>query len=154
MEPLRGRVQRVQKVQRVQRVVVSPMGPLCGPGSKGSEGSACPWQAGSKGVVSPSAMSIKTALRDFPPDTVILSPGEESRYMPYLSQSVINTGRRAGLWIGAVKKCLIISSQPLFRFVYRFKKLQKMTVSCSPHCHLERGCMSIRKQRYLALLRL
>ena len=25
------------------------MGPLCGPGSKGSEGSACPWQAGSKG---------------------------------------------------------------------------------------------------------
>ena len=25
------------------------MGPLCGPGSKGSEGSACLWQAGSKG---------------------------------------------------------------------------------------------------------
>ncbi len=27
------------------------MGPLCGPGSKGSEGSACLWQAGSKGKV-------------------------------------------------------------------------------------------------------
>ncbi len=44
-----------------------------GPGSKGSEGSACLWQAGSKGMVSPSAMSIKTALRDFPLRTVILS---------------------------------------------------------------------------------
>ena len=43
-----------------------------GPGSKGSEGSACLWQAGSKGMVSPSAMSIKTALRDFPLRTVIL----------------------------------------------------------------------------------
>ena len=27
------------------------MGPLCGPGSEGSEGSACLWQAGSKGKV-------------------------------------------------------------------------------------------------------
>ena len=53
-----------------------------------------------------------------------------------------------------MKKCLIISSQPLFRFVYRFRKLPKMTVSCSPHCHLERSCMSICRQKYLALLRL
>ena len=53
-----------------------------------------------------------------------------------------------------MKKCLIISSQPLFRFVYRFRRLPKMTVSCSPHCHLERSCMSIWEQRYLALLRL
>ena len=29
---------------------------------------------GSEGVVSPSAMNIKSGLRDFPPGTVILSP--------------------------------------------------------------------------------
>ena len=55
---------------------------------------------------------------------------------------------------GAVKKCLNISSQPLFHFGYRLRKLPKITVSCSPHCHLERSCMSIWEQRYLALLRL
>jgi len=37
------------------------MGPLRGPGSEGSEGSACPWQAGSKGVVAARAANIKRA---------------------------------------------------------------------------------------------
>ena len=42
-----------------------PRGPLRGPGSKGSEGSACLWQAGSKGGgIALWAMSIKSALRD------------------------------------------------------------------------------------------
>ena len=30
----------------------------------------------------------------FPPDTVILSPGEESRYLPIVSHGRVNTGRR------------------------------------------------------------
>ena len=42
------------------------MGPLRGPGSEGSEGSACLWQAGSKGGGLPlGAMLIKSALRDW-----------------------------------------------------------------------------------------
>ena len=42
-----------------------PRGPLRGPGSKGSEGSACLWQAGSKGGgIALWAMNIKSALRD------------------------------------------------------------------------------------------
>ena len=42
-----------------------PRGPLRGPGSKGSEDSACLWQAGSKGGgIALWAMSIKSALRD------------------------------------------------------------------------------------------
>ena len=42
-----------------------PMGPQSGPGSEGSEGSACLWQAGSKGGgIALWAMSIKSALRD------------------------------------------------------------------------------------------
>ena len=43
-----------------------PRGPLRGPGSKGSEGSACLWQAGSEGGgIALWAMSIKSALRDW-----------------------------------------------------------------------------------------
>ena len=39
---------------------MAPKGPLRGPGSEGSKGSK-----GSEGVVSPSAMSMKSALRDW-----------------------------------------------------------------------------------------
>ena len=61
-----SRVQKVQRVQRVQRVVVSPL----------------------------RAMNIKSVLRAFPPDTVILSGSEESWYMPHMRQMAVNTGRR------------------------------------------------------------
>jgi hypothetical protein len=41
-------------------------------------------------------MNIKSALRAFPPDTVILSASEESWYMPFMRQMAVNTGRREG----------------------------------------------------------
>ena len=62
------------------------MGPLRGPGSEGSwtrplgvkvqkvqKVLPAPGRQVQRVVVSPAAMSIKTALRDFPPGTVILS---------------------------------------------------------------------------------
>jgi hypothetical protein len=62
------------------------MGPLCGRGSKGSwtrplgvkvqkvqKVLPAPGRQVQRVVVSPAAMSIKTALRDFPPGMVILS---------------------------------------------------------------------------------
>ena len=45
--------------------------------------------------------------------------------------------------VGAVKKYKSFLYSPFFCFAYRFKKILKMAVSCSPNCHLERSCMSI-----------
>ena len=67
------RVQKVQKVQKVQRVVVSP-----------------------------SAMIIKSALRaSLPPDMVILSGSEESRYAAAVNHRPINTSRRRSTTVPA-----------------------------------------------------
>ena len=62
------RVQRVQKVLRVQSVVISP-----------------------------SAMSMKSALRErLPASQVILRASEESRCVTFMRQTVVNTSRREG----------------------------------------------------------
>ena len=54
--------------------MVSTMGPLRGPGSKGSEGSACLWQAGSKGCgIALMGDEYKVRVTGFPAPQVILS---------------------------------------------------------------------------------
>ena len=56
------------------------MGSLGGPGSEGSEGSACLWQAGSKGVVAARAANIKRApLAAALPPAAFKLPSEPAR---------------------------------------------------------------------------
>ena len=62
-------------------------GPLCGPGSKGSEGSARLWQAGSKGGgIALRAMSFIARLAGIglhwrpPPSTTSWSPSPDERW--------------------------------------------------------------------------
>ena len=56
------------------------MGSLGGPGSEGSEGSACLWQAGSKGVVAARAANIKRApLAAALPSAAFKLPSEPGR---------------------------------------------------------------------------
>ena len=78
--PLSGSGWRAQRDGRGR-----PYGPLCGPGSEGSEGSACLWQAGSKGGgIALRAMSFIARLAGIglhwrpPPSTTSWSPSPAS----------------------------------------------------------------------------
>ena len=72
------------------------MEPLRGSGSEGSEGSARFQRAGSKGVVSPAAISFIVSVTYLPSrlPPVILSASEGSRYLPIVTQKLVNTSRR------------------------------------------------------------
>ena len=133
-------------------------GPLRGPGSEGSEGARlCRrlWPAGAgrlcrrvvnervlrfDGPFGPKGEGI--ALRAMSFNAAYRRQRCHRQRKPY---NRANARGNAPLLptAGAVKKCLNISSQPLFHFGYRLRKLPKITVSCSPNCHLERSCMSI-----------
>ena len=73
-------------------------GPLCGPGSKGSEGSARLWQAGSKGGgIALRAMSFIARLAGIglhwrpPPSTTSWSPSPRKRWEARLKSAVLSS---------------------------------------------------------------
>ena len=73
-------------------------GPLCGPGSEGSEDSACLWQAGSKGGgIALRAMSFIARLAGTglhwrpPPSTTSWSPSPRKRWEARLKGVVLSS---------------------------------------------------------------
>ena len=91
--PLSGGGWRAQRDGRGR-----PYGPLCGPGSEGSEGSACLWQAGSKGGgIALRAMSFIARLAGIglhwrpPPSTTSWSPSPRKRWEARLKGVVLSS---------------------------------------------------------------